>query len=198
MSAMRQSHRELGEVADLAIDRDCAAVLLGDGLVAYRQAKSRTFAGWLGCEEGLEQFLAVLMRNANAVVTDPDLDAFAELAGRDLQGGAESTVTLAAALGNGIETVTYEVEEHAAHILRHDLNRSEIAVEVELPRDLEVLVLRSGAMIGKVQALLDERVQIGNLPIPAAAARVLQHAPDDAVGATTVFGDLFEIAGQHP
>jgi hypothetical protein len=27
---------------------------------------------------------------------------------------------------------------------------------------------------------------------------VLQHAPNDAVGATSVFGDLFEIAGQHP
>src|SRR5689334_13109001 len=139
------------------------------------------------------------MRNANAVVADPDLDAFIEPAGRDLKHRTKSAVVaLAAALGDGVESVTYEVQEYAAHILRHNLDRCEIAVEVELPRDLEILVLRSGAMIGEVQALLDERVQIGRLPVAAAAARVLQHAPNDAVGATTVFGDLFEIAGQHP
>ena len=48
---------------------------------------------------------------------------------------------------------------------------------------------------GVLQALLDERVQICCLPVAAAATRVLQHAPNDAVGATTVFSDLFEIAG---
>src|SRR5246500_2165518 len=198
MPTSRQPHRELGEVADFAVDRDRAAVLLGDGLITYRQAKSRTFAGRLGREEGLEEFLAVLMRNANAVVTDPDLDAFAELAGRDLQCGPESTVAaLAAALGNSIEGVTYEVQKHPAHILRHNLDRCELAVEVELPRDLEILILRAGAVIGKVQALLDKRVQIGRLPVDAAAARVLQHAPDNAVGAATVFGDPFEVACQH-
>ncbi len=60
MTASRQPHRELGEIADFAIDRDRATVLLSYDLVAYRQAKSRTFAGRLGCEERLEQFLAVL------------------------------------------------------------------------------------------------------------------------------------------
>src|SRR5215470_6369443 len=197
MPTSRQSHRELGEVADFAIDRDRAAVLLGDDLVAYRQAKPRTFAGRLGCEEGLEQFLAAFRSNANAVVTHPDLDAFAELAGYDLKQGAESAIVLAAALGDRIETVADEVKEHAAHILRHDLDRREIAVEVELQSDLEILVLCSGAMIGEVQALLDECIQIGRLPVTAAATRVLQHAADDAVGATTVLGDLFETAGQH-
>jgi hypothetical protein len=52
--APRQPHHELGEVADLAIDCDRAAVLLSHNLIAYRQAESRTLAGRLGCEEGLE------------------------------------------------------------------------------------------------------------------------------------------------
>jgi len=47
-SASGQPYRELGEVADFAIDRERAAVLLGYDLVAYRQAKSRTFAGRFG------------------------------------------------------------------------------------------------------------------------------------------------------
>jgi hypothetical protein len=54
MSASRQPHRELGEVADLAVDRDRAAVLLRYNLVAYRQAKSCPFDSRFGCEEGLE------------------------------------------------------------------------------------------------------------------------------------------------
>src|SRR4051794_3529868 len=55
-SASGQPYRELGEVADFAIDRERAAVLLGYDLVAHRQAKSRTFAVRFGCEERLEQF----------------------------------------------------------------------------------------------------------------------------------------------
>jgi hypothetical protein len=40
MSASRQPHRELGKVIDFARDRDGAAVLLRDDLVADRQSKS--------------------------------------------------------------------------------------------------------------------------------------------------------------
>ena len=83
-------------------------------------------------------------------------------------------------------------------LLRHDVNRCEITVEVALQRDVEALILRTGTVIGEVQGLLDERVQIGRLPVAAAAARVLQHASNNAVGATTVFDDLLQISGQHP
>ena len=59
MSASRQPHRELGEVTDLAIDRDRAAVLLGTDLVADRQPKPGALAGRLGREERLEQLVPV-------------------------------------------------------------------------------------------------------------------------------------------
>src|SRR5215813_1016884 len=39
VAASRQPHRELGELADLAIHRDRAAVLQGYDFVTYRQAK---------------------------------------------------------------------------------------------------------------------------------------------------------------
>jgi hypothetical protein len=45
MSASRQPNRELGEVADLAIDRDGAAVLLRYDLVADRQLRKSVFVG---------------------------------------------------------------------------------------------------------------------------------------------------------
>src|SRR6516162_1627461 len=117
MSASRQPHRELGEVTDFAIDRDGAAVLLRYDLVADRQPKPGALAGRLGREERLEQFLAMLGRNADAVVADADLDTFAELAGRNSQLGAKSSVNLAAAPGHGIEAIADEVEQHAADIL---------------------------------------------------------------------------------
>jgi len=96
MSASRQPHRELGEVTDFAVDRDSAAVLLGYDLVADRQSKPGALSGRLGREKGLEQLVPVFRRNADAIVAHPDFDAFAELAGCDLQCGAVSAVFLAA------------------------------------------------------------------------------------------------------
>src|SRR6516165_9528979 len=122
MSASRQPHRELGEVTDFAIDRDRAAVLLRYDLVADRQSKPGALAGRLGREEGLEQLVPVFRRNTDAIVAHPDLDASVELAGRDLQCRAVSSVALAAALVSGIEAVADEVEEHARELLRHDVN----------------------------------------------------------------------------
>src|SRR5204862_2626689 len=78
-SASGQPYRELGEVADSAIDRERAAVLLGYDLVAYRQAKYRTFAGRFGCEERLEHFLPVFRRDIDLDVMHQDIDVFAYL-----------------------------------------------------------------------------------------------------------------------
>src|SRR6516165_5481201 len=144
--AARQPYREFGEPADFAVDRDGAAVLLRYNLVANRQPKPGALARRLGREEGLEQLLPVLRRNANAIVANPDLDAFAELAGCDLQCRAVSAIALAAPLISGIEAIAYEVKEHASQLLRHDLN-CEIAVEVALQRDIEALILRTGTVI---------------------------------------------------
>src|SRR6516225_2973092 len=170
MSASRQSHRELGEVTDFTVDRDGATVLLGDDLVADRQSKPGTLAGRLGREERLEQLVPVFQGNTHAIVTHPDFDAFAEFAGRDLQCRAVSSVALAAPLVGGIEAIAYEVEEHAGQLLRHDVNRCELAVEVVLQRDVEIRILRARPVIGVVQSLLGERVQIGQLPLIAAAS----------------------------
>src|SRR6516165_10338784 len=142
MSASRQPHRELGEVIDFAVDRDSAAVLLRHDLVADRQPKPGALAGRLGREEWLEQFIPVFRRNADAVVAHPDLDAFAKLAGSDFQCRAESAAALAATLVSGIEAIAYEVNEHARQLLRHEVDRCEIAVEVALLRDIEALILR--------------------------------------------------------
>ena len=52
-------------------------------------------------------------------------------------------------------------------------------------------------MIGEVQRLLDQRIQIDALALADRAAGMRQHAGDDAVGAAAMLGDLGQIAGHH-
>ena len=82
--------------------------------------------------------------------------------------------------------------------LRHQLNGCNIAVEIALQHNVEILVLGAGAVIGEVQRLVDQRIYVDGLSIAAAAARMRQHALDDAVSAPPMLGDFFQIAGQHP
>jgi len=79
-----QADREFGEIIDLAIDLDRAAVLLGHDVVADRETEAGALAGRLGREERLEQPVAQFGRDANAVVADADLDSGAEIARRHL------------------------------------------------------------------------------------------------------------------
>src|SRR5690348_18428367 len=81
----RQSNRELGELADLAIDLYRAAVLLGYNVVADREPQTSAFPGRLGREEWLKQLVPNLRRNPDTVITRPDLHRIAEVPGRHFQ-----------------------------------------------------------------------------------------------------------------
>ena len=103
-------------------------MLLRYNIVADRQPKPGALTGRLGREERLEQLIPVFRRNADASVAHPDLNAFAELAGRDLQCRAKCAIPLAAPLVGRIEAIADEVKEHASEFLRHDVNQCEITV----------------------------------------------------------------------
>src|SRR4051794_20851005 len=64
----RQRDSEFGELAQLAIDFDRAAMLLGHDVIADRQAEAGALAGRLRCEKRLEQLFLVLRRYADAIV----------------------------------------------------------------------------------------------------------------------------------
>src|SRR4051812_34369489 len=109
---MRQTDREFGVGARLALDRDRAAVLLGDDVVANRQTQARALAGGLGREERLEQPVPDLGRYAGAVVAYLDLDRITCRTGRHLQGRLElRVVTRALLLVGRIEAVAEQIEE---------------------------------------------------------------------------------------
>ena len=52
-------------------------------------------------------------------------------------------------------------------------------------------------MIGEIERLLDQRIEIDVLALAAAAARMQQHALDDAVGPAPVLGNLGQVAVQR-
>ncbi len=77
---------------------------------------------------------------------------------------------VALALGGGVEAVAEQVQEDARDVLRDQLDRRDGGGEIALQGDVEALVLGAGAVIGEVQRLLDQRVEI-DLAALAAARR---------------------------
>src|SRR3954453_53049 len=144
-------NRKHGISARLAVDRDRAAVLLGNDVVADRQTQPRALAGRLGREEGLEQLVPDLGRDAGTVVTHPYLDRVADGAGGYgerrpiLRLGA-----LAQPLGGGVEAVAEQIEEDASHLLRRQHDAADSPVIVPVDRNVECLILGAGAVISEV------------------------------------------------
>jgi hypothetical protein len=64
-------------------------------------------------------------------------------------------------------------------------------------RDVEARILSAGAVIGEVQRVLDQGVEVDLPTLTADPRRVFEHALDDAIGALAVLGDLVEVAAQH-
>ena len=65
-----------------------------------------------------------------------------------------------------------------------------------LQGDVEALLLGAGTVIGEIEALLDEGVDIDQPMFARSFARVQQHVLDDGVGAFAVLNDLVEIVAQ--
>jgi lysophospholipase L1-like esterase len=64
------------------------------------------------------------------------------------------------ALGWGIEAVADQVEQHPRHILRHQSDRADARTELAFQGDVEILILGAGGVIGEVERLFDEAVEI--------------------------------------
>src|ERR1700741_5326310 len=117
MSA-RQSNGELREIADLAVDRNRAAMLLGHDVVADRQAKAGPLASRLGREEWLKELVPDLWGNAGAVVAHVHLDRIAKISRRHLQSWVELlAAALPLAFGGGVEAIADQVQTAPSDIL---------------------------------------------------------------------------------
>ena len=102
----RQSNGELGKLAELAGDSNRAAMLLGNDVVADREAKTGALAGRFRREEWLEQLVFNLGRNAGAVVAYADLDRIAEILRGHLQSRLEvRIISLPLAFGGRVKPI---------------------------------------------------------------------------------------------
>ena len=63
--------------------------------------------------------------------------------------------------------------------------------------DLEALLLCAGTMIGEIEALLDEGVDVDRPMLARAFARVQEHVLDDGVRALAVLNYLVEVTTQR-
>src|SRR5262249_35292445 len=108
-------------------------MLLGYNVVADREPKPGAFASRLGSEKGLEQFLSDLRRNARAVVAHTNFDPGTDIARSHFKARPKvPLVTGRAALVGRIESIPEQVEEHTRHVLRHELNGYDAAIEIAL------------------------------------------------------------------
>ena len=146
----------------------------------------------------MEQLVANVWWDADPVVVDPYFHGLAEITRRHTQGRPERCVSiLPGPLGGRVKAVAEHVEEHPGHLLRCQLHPPKLAIELPLERDVEVLILGPGSVIGEVQRLLDQPVEINLAALAGYTAGVFQHALDDIVGALAVLDDLLQVPGQR-
>ena len=113
------------------------------------------------------------------------------------QGRLEALLAGLLALVRGIEAVRNQVEEHPGDFLRIQVDHAGVGIEVALERDVEAGFFGPRAVIGEIEAFLDDRVDVGGPVLARSLARMQQHVLDDRIGALAVLHHLFEIALQH-
>src|SRR5262249_38978102 len=196
----RQPDDELGELVDSTFDRDRSAVLLGHDIVTDRESKAGTFAGRLCGEERRKDLCKHVRWNTYTVVADAHFDLVSEV----MRGHPQDRMIIRAGLAilpailRSIKAISEQVEKHTRDVLGNQLDGTKIGVEVALDRNVEFPILCASAMIGEVERLFDQRVDIDVLALAAPAPGMQEHAFDDAVGTTAVLGNLGQIVIQRP
>src|SRR6516164_6105778 len=136
-------------------------MLLDDDVMTYRQAKAGALTSRFGCEERVEHLLPHLWRNANTIVTNPDLHPIAEAFGRSRDCWLKPIAAFPRlAPGRGIKPIRNQVEKYASDFLGKSLDFPSRGVEGSLQRNSEPLLLGASAVVGEIEALLDESVDI--------------------------------------
>src|SRR5580704_14964146 len=102
----RQNNPEFRELPGSSVDLYRPGVLLDDDVVTDRQAKARTLARRLGGKKRIEDLFPDFRRNANTIVTYPDLHTVAEALCHSRDGGLEPVAAfLFLTLGSRIEAI---------------------------------------------------------------------------------------------
>src|SRR6516162_11747194 len=128
--------------------------------MAHGQPEPGAFAGGFRCEKRVENLIPDFRWNARTIVADADLYLFAEISCHYLQLGFEAIAGCHGALGCRVKSVRDQVQEYPGDLLRVNIRNSGRRIEIALQRDVETLLLCAGSMVGEVQTLVDDRVDL--------------------------------------
>jgi len=149
-------------------------VLFHHDVVAHGEPEPGPFAGRLRREERIENLLLDVRRNARPIVADADFNPVAQISCDRLQPRFKAPAGGGSALGCGVKPVRDQVQQDPRDLLRVDVGNSDGGIEIALERDVETLFLCAGAMVGKVEALVDDRVDLKG---PVLARSQMQFVP---------------------
>src|SRR5689334_18987388 len=165
-----QSNDEFGKTSRLGLHIDCPAMLLDDDVMAHGQTQARSLTGWLGGEKRIEHLLLYCGRDTRSIVPDPNFHAVDEPPCRSQKRRLEAIARLACAFCRRVEAVRDHIEKRPRDLLGIQLDLSGVRIEIAFEHDLEIRALGARAMIGKVEALLDEGIDLNAAALPASLA----------------------------
>src|SRR3974390_153685 len=136
-------------------------MLFHNDVVAHREPKAGALAGRLRGEERIEHLFLPLGRDAGAVVANPDFNLVTEVLRGRTQRRLEILFAGFLALGGGVKAVGNQIKEYSRDLLRVKVDHARGGVELALERDVEAGFFRPRTVIGKIETLLDDRIDVG-------------------------------------
>ena len=98
--------------------------------------------------------------DARPVVTDADFHTVGKTSGGSQERRLEAIPRLAGAPGRRVKPVGDHVEQRPRDLLRVQLDLAGSGVEIAFERDLEIGAFGTRTVIGQIEALLDEGVDV--------------------------------------
>src|SRR5262245_13294824 len=136
-------------------------MLLHNDVVTDGETKPSSFSGRLRCEERIEHLFLYFRRNTGAVIPNPDFHTIAKASGRGHQGWF---IAIAFILGPTlccrIKAILDQVQKYPCDVLREYVGLPSVRVESPPHGDVEALFFSSCTVIGEIEALLDEGIDI--------------------------------------
>src|ERR1700682_4457924 len=135
-------------------------MLLNDDIVTQRKAEAGSLAGGFCRKERIEHLFLHCGRNSGAVVADSNFDAVTEVLGRDSEGGLVASIRFRFALRRRVEAIRDQVKQHPRNLLREKIDLARGRIKGTLQGDIESLFLGPRSVIGQIEALLDDSIDI--------------------------------------
>src|ERR1700682_5046579 len=170
-------------------------MLFNYDIVTQRKTETGSLAGGFCRKERIEHLFLYLGRNAGAVVADSNFDAVTEVLGRDREDGlVTASLHFRFALRRRVEAVRHQVKQHPRNLLREKIDLARGRIKGALQGDIKSLFFGARSVIGQIEALLDDSIDIVRPVLSRSMARVQQHVFDDRIRALAVLHDLVEVA----